>query len=447
MVLETKTGTFFDASQLSPEFLFPVISYDVLQAPTPVVAPNGDVYVCWIDISQYGIQGSPGTVKLKKSTNGGQSFGSTITVASTFTVWKYGISSFYPSTIPTIAIDQSNGFIYVAYTQYDRGYLNIYYTRSTDGGISWNTPSVATSSTTNHQFMPFLSIGSTGIISLFYCEGSSNTCDYYITQSHNNGLSFSTPHYRVTNQSSIPLNAKNASFHGGDYIGISQLDADNIYPVWFDFRSGVGSEIIGSKVNPPPSIPSGFTITGSFGDHPTLHWNANSEIDLNGYKIYQKMEVGDEYLLFTVNKYSTSFTDNGILITNGKFDPRIYYRISAFDLGNNESEKTNSLCIISNYINKELVVVGKVLIDYLYPSYPNPFNNETKIRYCVSKDSNVNISIYDPLGRLIDNIENKYKIAGEYEIYYSTAKLPSGIYSYTITTPTFRKSRKFIVNK
>lgn len=50
--LEAKTGSFSEQSLLSHLFLSPIVTYDVLQAPTPVVAPNGDVYVSWIDIDE-----------------------------------------------------------------------------------------------------------------------------------------------------------------------------------------------------------------------------------------------------------------------------------------------------------------------------------------------------------------------------------------------------------
>ena len=68
----------------------------------------------------------------------------------------------------------------------------------------------------------------------------------------------------------------------------------------------------------------------------------------------------------------------------------------------------------------------------LYQNYPNPFNPETRISYSLNKSCQVNLSVFDPLGRnvavLVDKIEN----AGNHEIIFSGANLPSGIYYYRL---------------
>ena len=40
----------------------------------------------------------------------------------------------------------------------------------------------------------------------------------------------------------------------------------------------------------------------------------------------------------------------------------------------------------------------------LYPNYPNPFNPVTTIRYDLSKESFVDITIYDMLGNVVHNL-------------------------------------------
>ena len=42
----------------------------------------------------------------------------------------------------------------------------------------------------------------------------------------------------------------------------------------------------------------------------------------------------------------------------------------------------------------------------LYPNYPNPFNLVTSIRYELSKESFVDITIYDMLGKVVHNLVN-----------------------------------------
>jgi hypothetical protein len=73
----------------------------------------------------------------------------------------------------------------------------------------------------------------------------------------------------------------------------------------------------------------------------------------------------------------------------------------------------------------------------LYQNYPNPFNPTTNIRYSVSSNvnrqsSNVKIVIYDLLGKEIATLVNEKKKAGEYEISFNGASLPSGVYYYVL---------------
>jgi len=48
-------------------------------------------------------------------------------------------------------------------------------------------------------------------------------------------------------------------------------------------------------------------------------------------------------------------------------------------------------------------------------AYPNPFNPTTRIRYGVPTNSNVNVSIYDMAGRLVNNYKIGNKTSGWHE--------------------------------
>ena len=48
----------------------------------------------------------------------------------------------------------------------------------------------------------------------------------------------------------------------------------------------------------------------------------------------------------------------------------------------------------------------------LYPNYPNPFNPVTTIRYDLSKESFVDITIYDMLGYVVHNLVNANESPG-----------------------------------
>jgi photosystem II stability/assembly factor-like uncharacterized protein len=64
----------------------------------------------------------------------------------------------------------------------------------------------------------------------------------------------------------------------------------------------------------------------------------------------------------------------------------------------------------------------------LFQNYPNPFNNETVITYSLPRRSNIQIIIYDILGRKVDELFNGIKNSGTYSETYNASKLSSGIY-------------------
>jgi len=64
----------------------------------------------------------------------------------------------------------------------------------------------------------------------------------------------------------------------------------------------------------------------------------------------------------------------------------------------------------------------------LQQNYPNPFNPETKIKFEVSKTSNIRILVYDILGREVINLVNQKMDAGVYSVNWNANNNSSGIY-------------------
>jgi hypothetical protein len=91
----------------------------------------------------------------------------------------------------------------------------------------------------------------------------------------------------------------------------------------------------------------------------------------------------------------------------------------------------------------------------LQANYPNPFNPETWIPYELSKDTDVKIMIYSLNGQLVRKLDLGYKIAGKYaekekSVYWdgeneAGEKVNSGVYFYSLVTPDFSQTRKFVI--
>lgn len=81
-------------------------------------------------------------------------------------------------------------------------------------------------------------------------------------------------------------------------------------------------------------------------------------------------------------------------------------------------------------INDPIVNIPK---DYvLYQNYPNPFNSTSKLKFEISKLSDVMIVVYDITGRKIRTLVNESLKPGVYEKTFDGSKLSSGIYFYSL---------------
>jgi hypothetical protein len=64
----------------------------------------------------------------------------------------------------------------------------------------------------------------------------------------------------------------------------------------------------------------------------------------------------------------------------------------------------------------------------LYQSYPNPFNQNTKISWQSPVISWQTLKIYDVLGNEVTTLVDEFKSAGKYEIEFNAKLLSSGLY-------------------
>jgi hypothetical protein len=83
----------------------------------------------------------------------------------------------------------------------------------------------------------------------------------------------------------------------------------------------------------------------------------------------------------------------------------------------------------------------------LFQNYPNPFNPITIIRFNLPQSGEVQLIVYDILGRKVSTLLNKRMPAGIYEVAWNAANYTSGLYFYQLTTSKFKKVRKMLLVK
>jgi hypothetical protein len=187
----------------------------------PAVAPDGTVYVLWHDYAKQ-------KIFIDKSKDGGVTWGTDAAVASTNIGFGVGLSCNDWRTVspaPQMAIDAA-GNIYVVFgsdAKSGKGVdLDVYITKSSDGGAHWSQPQKVSATSTGHQYLPSISIDSLGRVNVSYLDRREdvNNCrtNTYLSRSTDHAVTFSDS--KVTDaDSNFDGNANGP----GDYQGQASL--------------------------------------------------------------------------------------------------------------------------------------------------------------------------------------------------------------------------------
>ena len=81
------------------------------------------------------------------------------------------------------------------------------------------------------------------------------------------------------------------------------------------------------------------------------------------------------------------------------------------------------------------------------PAHPNPFNSNTTIRFAVPEKMDVNVSVYNIQGRLVEELINKQFTLGNYSIQWDAKDFSSGMYFVLIKGNGKKINQKIILMK
>src|SRR6267143_956690 len=134
---------------------------------------------------------------------------------------------------PSLFVDH-NRAIYVAWTDSRNGNQDIFFSKSTDGGLSFSANVRVNDNTANFQTQPDIAVDSTGLIHAVWTDGrniGSTGPDIYYANSTDGGLSFN-PSQRVNNDAV-------AAEQGEPAIAVAP--DRSVYIVWTDPRNAARS--------------------------------------------------------------------------------------------------------------------------------------------------------------------------------------------------------------
>ena len=157
-----------------------------------------------------------------------------------------------------------------------------------------------------------------------------------------------------------------------------------------------------------------------------------------GYYYYAISSEGQLKWKLPLNDYQV---DNTAAISK---DGTLYLGVHKSSLFNNNEKNLIAIKDTGAMDVDENVIVT----DYsLFQNYPNPFNPSTKISWQSPVGSWQILKIYNILGKEIATLVNEYRPAGQYEVNWNAANLPSSVYIYTLQINGYSSSKKMLLLK
>jgi len=84
---------------------------------------------------------------------------------------------------------------------------------------------------------------------------------------------------------------------------------------------------------------------------------------------------------------------------------------------------------------------------FISQNTPNPIRAgyESTIQYRITTAGQINLTVYDILGREVRKLVNEYKDEGTYSVILNTKGLSSGVYFYKLRAPNYEGLKKMVI--
>ena len=390
-----------------------------------IAASGNGVHVVWRDFRDGNWE-----IYYKRSTDGGIRWGADARLTNDTAM----------SHNPSIAV--SGSIVHVIWIDFRDGNFEIYYKRSSDAGVSWGGDTRLTNNSASSGD-PSLSV-SGSVVHVVWYDFRDGNYEIYYKRSTNGGMNWG---------SDIRLTINSASSWSPS-VGVSGSVA---HVVWVDNRNG-NWEIYYKRSadagiswgadtrltnSPDTSWYPSVTVSGS-----AIHVVWSDARDGN-FEIYYKRST-DGGVSWGPDTRLTNNSANSEYPSVSVFGSAVHVvwqdpRDSNYEIYYKRDPTGNPIGIIN--INSEIPKEFS-----LSQNYPNPFNPVTKIKFDVPSNvkretSNMKLIIYGVLGREVATLVNEQLKPGTYEVEWDASNFPSGVYYYKLTAGDFVSTRKMVLLK
>ena len=176
----------------------------------------------------------------------------------------------------------------------------------------------------------------------------------------------------------------------------------------------------------------------------TLAWDPSADDNFQYYAL--ERSTGS---LFTTDVVTNYLVDSYFVDNDLEWDTEYFYRVASY-VGE-WSEYSDVVSVILEWMAISDGV--QIPISYkIHQNYPNPFNPVTTLRYDLPEDAMVNITIYDMMGRIVNNLVRNQQTAGYKSMQWNATNnagqpVSAGLYLYTMQAGDFRHTRKMVLLK
>ena len=339
--------------------------------------------------------------------------------------------------------------VHVSWDDWRDTTAEIYYKRSTDGGVTWSADLRLTNSVLSSRSNSMTTSGPIVHIAWHDWRNGVSNPEIYYKRSTNGGLNWSTD-FRLTNNSTETYSPSIAAA------------GSNVYIVWDDFVTTGNSEIY-FRSSTDNGVNWGnetrLTNNSASSEHASLIAEPSGLLHI----AWTDRRDGNEEIYYKRSLNMGANWDIDVRLTNNAEDS---YNGSICSSG----PTLNIVWTDTRDGNLEIYykqnptgnVLGIIKVDTEIPNhfslsqnYPNPFNPTTNFEFSIPLSRGVsegrgvfvNLTIYDVMGRAVETLQNGEMKPGVYKADWNASGYPSGVYFYKLSNTEFSETKKMILIK
>jgi len=344
----------------------------------------------------------------------------------------------------TPCISASGSVVHVVWRDFRNSFLGgAYYKRSSDGGINWGADTRIKTDTVGGSWWPSISASGSVVHSL-WMDSRNGQQDIYYKRSTDAGINWGTdmPLTNDTNHRYTPTMSVS-----GSNVHIAFLDSRNWdpgYEIYYKHSTNGGiSWSADMRLTIHYTSASLHSVIAASGSNVHVVWDDNRNSATN-YEIYYKRSTngGINWGADTRLTYDSSYSMYPFVSASGTAVHCVWsdYRNGNYEIYYKRDPSGNPIGITN--INLEIPSSFS-----LSQNYPNPFNPTTVIKFDIPKSGEVSLKVYDVLGREIASLVNENLKTGSYSMDWNASQCPSGVYFYRLTADGFKETRRMIYLK